>query len=352
MDAARATRFPLGMTASRGKRSPKASPTWLAHSSRTENQPDGHLYRVTFVTEPDGAGRAAIAGAFEEAVRGARHVTSAGAWRWLGRSVVVGFDEGPMLEDFDATQLRGTFADIERILIAVAHVAPIQMARPARVVRGSLRADFEEARARAQRSLPREAGSSELFSLGAVAEPILSRPRAPAHLRARFAMIVDEKGSGDGAWWLIVPANDEPGSPVVVRVFEPDGAERCSAPLPWGKFPTLAIAPTSDFAIVTSTRIEEPFTGRFVPCIHRVERRDMTTRWFAEVEDVGDNQLCAVAFGPRARLLILTERGVALTEEDGRRIAFDACVGGRAIAATADGRYALVAVTRWLQRCE
>ncbi|MBK7400811.1 MAG: hypothetical protein IPJ34_32305 [Myxococcales bacterium] len=109
---------------------------------------------------------------------------------------------------------------------------------------------------------------------------------------------------------------------------------------PWAS--SHLASPTSDFA-TTSTRIEEPFTGRFVPCIHRVERRDMTTRWLAEVEDVGDNQLCAVAFGPVARLLIVTERGVALTEADGRRIAFDGCAGGRAIAATADGRYALVA---------
>ncbi|MBK7400810.1 MAG: hypothetical protein IPJ34_32300 [Myxococcales bacterium] len=169
------------MTASRGKRPPNASPTWLAHSSRAENQPDGHLYRVTFVTEPNGAGRAAIAGAFEES--GARHVTP--PKRGAGRQIRVTRRRGPDARGLNATQLRSTFADIERVLTAVAHVAPIQMARPARVVRGSVRADFEEARALAQQSLPREAARSGPFSLGPVAEPILTRPRPPAHRASR-----------------------------------------------------------------------------------------------------------------------------------------------------------------------
>lgn len=320
----------------------RAARKGIEHSRRAENQPDGHLYRLTFRSVPHSQVRAAIAAAFEGALQRAVHVTAHDPWHWGGAWAFVRFDEGPVIEDFEATGLRATFDEIERTLEAVRALAPLRSVVPAHELAGAPDGAFESARRAAREELERTRGPHCAGGATLVLAPDRpdARPTLPDTLAKCFPFVVARARSADGAWWLVVPESDEPGAPVLAVVAEPSGPIRSSAPFPWGKFPSLAVSPTGKSAIVTSTL---PTTnGSFRPALHCIER-DASTRLLAEVRDVGPNALVAVDWVDADRLLVVTERGVALHRSGGARVAFDPCPEGRAVAVTVDGRRALVA---------
>jgi hypothetical protein len=315
----------------------------VEHSAIEEKQPEGHRYEVRFAEVPDSARIVAIAAAFERALAKCALISADGCepWCWSGDVAIAHLAEGPSA---GADGFRAFFVEVERVLAAVDAAATVDRVRSTERIDGDVDETFEAARRDARDELKPHAEKRGGCRLVPADRDAPGRPTLPASLATRFAMVVSSARAADGTWWVLAPESNQPGGGIVMCVIEPGAPERQSEPLRWGKSPVPALSPDGRHAIVPSVHPDAtPGVGRWRPFLYEVERARLGVTPLGEIDDVGPSGSCALAWLTRERLAIVTEGWVRLVERAGlRTVARLRCTGGRAIAATADGRFFLV----------